>query len=112
MINNAVKEGVNQFFINSGYRDMDEQSGLYHVMGTDYALPPGYSEHNSGLLLDVGSGLTKMDRAPEGKWIEKMLGNTALSYAIPRIKRMLQVFNMNLGIFAMSVCLTVRLCKK
>lgn len=41
-----------------------------------------------------------------------MLGDTALSYAIPRIKRMLQEFNMNLGIFAMSVCLTVRLCKK
>ncbi len=40
-----------------------------------------------------------------------MLGNNALSYAIPRIKRMLQVFNMNLVIFAMSVCLTVRLCQ-
>ncbi|EEM80514.1 D-alanyl-D-alanine carboxypeptidase [Bacillus thuringiensis serovar huazhongensis BGSC 4BD1] len=70
-INNTVKEGVNQFFINNGYRDFDEQSGLYHEMGADYALPAGYSEHNSGLSLDVGSGLTKMDRAPEGKWIEK-----------------------------------------
>ncbi len=71
MINNAIKEGVNQFFINSGYRDFDEQSGLYHEMGADYALLAGYSEHNFGLSLDVGSGLTKMDRAPEGKWIEK-----------------------------------------
>ncbi len=40
-------------------------------MGADYALPAGYSEHNSGLSLDIGSGLTQMDRAPEGKWIEK-----------------------------------------
>ncbi len=111
MINNVVKEGVNQFLINSGYRDFDEQSGLYHGMRADYALPAGYSEHNSGLSLDVGIGFTKTDRAPEGKWIEKMLGNNALSYAIPRIKRMLQVFNMNLVIFAMSVCLTVRLCQ-
>ncbi|OXB96802.1 MULTISPECIES: VanY-A/VanY-F/VanY-M family D-Ala-D-Ala carboxypeptidase [Bacillus] len=71
MINNAAKEGVNQFLINSGYRDFDEQSELYQEMGADYALPAGYSEHNSGLSLDVGSGLTKMDRAPEGKWIEK-----------------------------------------
>lgn len=111
MINNVVKEGVNQFLINSGYRDFDEQSGLYHEMRADYALPAGYSEHNSGLSLDVGIGLTKTDRAPEGKWIEKMLGNNALSNAIPWIKRMLQVFNMNLVIFAMSVCLTVRLCQ-
>ncbi len=39
--------------------------------GADYALPAGYSEHNSGLSLDIGSGLTQMDRALEGKWIEK-----------------------------------------
>ncbi len=39
--------------------------------GAEYALPAGYSEHNSGLSLDVGSSLTKMERAPEGKWIEE-----------------------------------------
>ncbi|PEL79710.1 D-Ala-D-Ala carboxypeptidase VanY [Bacillus wiedmannii] len=71
MVNDAVKEGVSQFCINSGYRDFDEQSVLYQEMGADYALPAGYSEHNSGLSLDVGSKLTKMDRAPEGKWVEK-----------------------------------------
>ncbi|WP_371399764.1 D-alanyl-D-alanine carboxypeptidase family protein [Bacillus toyonensis] len=27
MVNDAVKEGVSQFCINSGYRDFDEQSG-------------------------------------------------------------------------------------
>lgn len=36
MINNVVKQGVNQFLINSGYRDFDEQSRLYHEMGADY----------------------------------------------------------------------------
>lgn len=71
MINDAVKEGVSQFFINSGYRDFDEQSVLYQEMGADYALPAGYSEHNSGLSLDVGSSLTKMDQAPEGKWLKE-----------------------------------------
>ncbi|KAA1803888.1 LAS superfamily LD-carboxypeptidase LdcB [Bacillus thuringiensis] len=30
-------------------------------MGADYALPAGYSEHSSGLSLDIGSGLTQMD---------------------------------------------------
>lgn len=71
MINDAVKEGVSHFFINSGYRDFDEQSVLYQEMGADYALPAGYSEHNLGLSLDVGSSLTKMDRAPEGKWLKE-----------------------------------------
>ncbi|RJG22170.1 VanY-A/VanY-F/VanY-M family D-Ala-D-Ala carboxypeptidase [Paenibacillus thiaminolyticus] len=71
MVNDAVKEGVSHFIINSGYRDFDEQSVLYQEMGADYALPAGYSEHNSGLSLDVGSSLTKMERAPEGKWLKE-----------------------------------------
>ena len=71
MIAAAEKEGVRHFLINSGFRDFDEQSVLYQEMGSDYALPAGYSEHNLGLSLDVGSAQMKMDVAPEGKWIEK-----------------------------------------
>ncbi|WP_260288073.1 VanY-A/VanY-F/VanY-M family D-Ala-D-Ala carboxypeptidase [Peribacillus aracenensis] len=67
----AEKEGVRHFTINSGFRDFDEQSALYQEMGSDYALPAGYSEHNLGLSLDVGSTQMKMDVAPEGKWIGK-----------------------------------------
>lgn len=70
MMNDTEKEGVNHFLISSGFRDFDEQSELYEEMGADYALPAGYSEHNSGLALDVGSSSTTMDRAPEGKWIK------------------------------------------
>lgn len=70
MIAAAGKEGVNHFAINSGFRDFDEQSVLYQEMGSDYALPAGYSEHNLGLSLDVGSTQMKMEAAPEGKWIE------------------------------------------
>lgn len=40
-------------------------------MGADYALPAGHSEHNLGLALDVGSTQMKMDKAPEGEWIEE-----------------------------------------
>ncbi|MGX4669389.1 VanY-A/VanY-F/VanY-M family D-Ala-D-Ala carboxypeptidase [Cerasibacillus sp. JNUCC 74] len=71
MINDAEKDGVSHFLISSGFRDFVEQSVLYQEMGADYALPAGYSEHNSGLSLDVGSSLTKMDRAPEGKWLKE-----------------------------------------
>ncbi|MGA5691697.1 VanY-A/VanY-F/VanY-M family D-Ala-D-Ala carboxypeptidase [Cytobacillus pseudoceanisediminis] len=67
----AEEEGVRNFSITSGFRDFDEQSALYQEMGSDYALPAGYSEHNLGLSLDVGSTQMRMADAPEGKWIEQ-----------------------------------------
>lgn len=71
MIAAAEKEGVSNFFITSGFRDFDEQRVLYQEKGSAYALPPGYSEHNLGLSLDVGTTQMKMAEAPEGEWIEK-----------------------------------------
>jgi zinc D-Ala-D-Ala carboxypeptidase len=71
MITAAKKDGVAHFIINSGFRDFEEQSSLYLEMGEDYALPAGYSEHNLGLSLDVGSTEDHMYEAAEGEWIEK-----------------------------------------
>ncbi|MET3196801.1 VanY-A/VanY-F/VanY-M family D-Ala-D-Ala carboxypeptidase [Bacillus sp. OAE603] len=71
MINAAENEGVRNFSITSGYRDFEKQNKLYQEMGSAYALPAGYSEHNLGLSLDVGSTQEKMAVAAEGKWIEK-----------------------------------------
>jgi D-alanyl-D-alanine carboxypeptidase len=71
MIEVAGKEGVNRFLISSGYRDFERQDKLYEEMGSAYALPAGYSEHNLGLSLDVGSTQTKMSKSDEGKWLEK-----------------------------------------
>ncbi|WP_099361788.1 M15 family metallopeptidase [Fredinandcohnia onubensis] len=65
----AKKDGLLHFSMNSGFRDFEEQAKLYKEMGSSYALPPGYSEHNLGLSLDVGSTLMKMENAPEGKWM-------------------------------------------
>lgn len=70
MIDAARKDDVHHFIINSGYRSLERQSELYKTMGSDYALPPGFSEHNSGLALDVGSTQAKMGDSPEGEWIE------------------------------------------
>jgi len=71
MIDEARADGVDQFLITSGYRDEEKQAELYEKMGADYANPPGYSEHNLGLSLDVGSSLGLMKDAPEGKWLEQ-----------------------------------------
>jgi D-alanyl-D-alanine carboxypeptidase len=69
LIEAAKKDGVNRFMISSGYRDEQEQSRLYKEMGPDYALPAGYSEHNLGLSLDIGSTQGEMEHAAEGKWL-------------------------------------------
>ncbi|HDR7712674.1 TPA: M15 family metallopeptidase [Bacillus cereus] len=71
VVDAAGKESLNHFLISSGYRDFQEQKQLYEKMGSDYALPAGYSEHNLGLSLDIGSTQKKMEKAPEGKWIEE-----------------------------------------
>ncbi|QHW29842.1 M15 family metallopeptidase [Paenibacillus rhizovicinus] len=76
MIGAAANDGVNHFIISSGYRDEEKQDELYQQMGPDYALPAGYSEHNLGLSLDIGSSIAEMNRAPEGKWLK----NNAWSY--------------------------------
>ncbi|WP_449538425.1 M15 family metallopeptidase [Ferdinandcohnia sp. Marseille-Q9671] len=69
MIEAAKQDGLVNFSVNSGFRNFEEQAKLYKEMGTAYALAPGYSEHNMGLSIDVGSTLMKMEDAPEGKWM-------------------------------------------
>ena len=100
------------FLMSSGYRDFKEQSKLYKDMGSDYALPAGYSEHNLGLSLDVGSTQKKMEKAPEGKWIEENVWKHGFVLRYPKIKVTLQAFNMSHGTSVMSACLIVQLCKK
>lgn len=70
MIEWAHAEGVSHFLINSGYRDLEKQAELYEQLGSKQANPPGYSEHNLGLSMDIGSSLGLMKDAPEGKWLE------------------------------------------
>ncbi|MBW7454820.1 D-alanyl-D-alanine carboxypeptidase family protein [Paenibacillus sepulcri] len=70
MVEFAENDGVNHFLISSGYRDEKRQEELYQQMGADYALPAGYSEHNLGLSLDIGSTQAEMNSAPEGLWLK------------------------------------------
>lgn len=70
MVKAAAQEGVSHFLISSGYRSEAKQDELYREMGPQYALPAGYSEHNLGLSMDIGSSLAEMNQAPEGKWLK------------------------------------------
>lgn len=69
MIADANKEGLTHFIVMSGYRTLAEQQDLYNEMGANYAMKPGYSEHHTGLALDIGSTETTMDVALEGAWL-------------------------------------------
>ncbi len=69
MVLDAEEDEVSSFLITSGFRGFDEQTKLYKEMGSNRAMPAGYSEHNLGLSLDVGSTQGKMEVAPEGEWI-------------------------------------------
>lgn len=71
MMEAAAKDGVVHFMLSSGYRDMEEQEQLYREKGADYALPAGYSEHNLGLSMDIGSTQMPIDRSPEGRWLQE-----------------------------------------
>ncbi|WP_336769756.1 M15 family metallopeptidase [Bacillus bombysepticus] len=86
VVDAAGKDGVHNFLMSSGYRDFNEQSKLYKEMGSDYALPPGYSEHNLGLSLDVGSTQMKMEIAPEGKWVEENVWKHGFILRYPKNK--------------------------
>lgn len=67
----AEKDGVTDFIVTSGFRNFEEQEALYQEMGSEFALPAGYSEHNLGIALDIGSTQEKMANSPQGNWIEE-----------------------------------------
>ncbi|CAN7669086.1 M15 family metallopeptidase [Paenibacillus sp. LjRoot56] len=86
MMKAAEKDGVRHFMINSGYRDNQEQGQLYKDMGSNYALPAGYSEHNLGLALDIGSTQTDMNQAPEGEWLTRNAAEYGFILRYPKDK--------------------------
>ncbi len=86
MIDEAARDGVRHFLISSGYRDEQDQNRLYEEMGSDYALPAGYSEHNLGLSLDIGSTEKAMNQADEGKWLQKNASTYGFILRYPKDK--------------------------
>lgn len=69
MFHAAAQDGVQHFTINSAYRSTASQQKLYTTYGAGHALPPMFSEHETGLSLDIGSTVGLMENAAEGKWL-------------------------------------------
>ncbi|MCH7321473.1 M15 family metallopeptidase [Solibacillus sp. MA9] len=67
----AQQDDIHHFIINSAYRSGQLQQQLFEENGAAYALPSGFSEHQTGLSLDIGSTAGKMENTAEGKWLEQ-----------------------------------------
>lgn len=101
MVHAAAGEDINSFLISSGYRDNDKQQQLYDEKGADYALPPGYSEHNLGLSLDIGSSQMAMSHAPEGQWLREHAWDYGFILRYPEDKQTSPASSMSHGISVM-----------
>lgn len=69
MLKAAKREEIHNFILNSAYRSYEKQQAIYKETGSKYALPAGYSEHETGLALDIGSTTGLMESSEEGKWL-------------------------------------------
>ena len=69
----SVAAGTGSFYVSSGYRDYDKQEQLYNEIGDKtYAQPPGHSEHQTGLAIDImalGVHQSEMAASREGRWL-------------------------------------------
>lgn len=73
----AAKEDLNIYYA-SGYRSYDEQVDVYNdyvdIYGADmadtFSARPGFSEHQSALVIDVNSIDDTFTETPEAKWLE------------------------------------------
>ena len=79
---NAAKEDGHTLIINSGYRTYDTQKKVYdeykdlkgEEYADEYAARPDYSEHQSGLALDIityGASGETFDTTDAFKWLQK-----------------------------------------
>ncbi|MDE6021645.1 MAG: D-alanyl-D-alanine carboxypeptidase family protein [Ruminococcus sp.] len=74
----AAKEDLTIYYA-SGYRSHDEQVEIYNdyidvygaEMADTFSARPGFSEHQSALVIDVNSIDDTFDDTPEAKWLEK-----------------------------------------
>jgi len=73
MIESARSLEVTGFFVTSAFRDFDAQAYLFSDgENSGYIMPPGHSEHQTGLAADIlviGQGMMDLPYTPEGQWL-------------------------------------------
>ena len=73
MFASARAAEVGAFFVSSGFRDFYHQAYLFgDGSNGGYVMPPGHSEHQTGLaadILSVGIGMSELANTLEGHWL-------------------------------------------
>jgi D-alanyl-D-alanine carboxypeptidase len=81
---------IGTFFVSSGYRDIATQEQLYNSgMDRSLVLPPGHSEHHTGLGIDilaVGIGQFELGNSAEGLWLAENSWRFGLILRYPKNK--------------------------
>ena len=93
LTNDAAKEGLNIWFA-SGFRSYDYQAQIYNnyvdldgqALADTYSARPGYSEHQSGLAIDVNSINDSFIGTPEAIWLENHCHEYGFILRYPRGK--------------------------
>ena len=73
MWNAANKEGL-RLLVNSSYRTFEDQQNEYDMSNDDYASRPGFSEHQTGLALDIVTDNiigNEFENTDEFKWLQE-----------------------------------------
>ena len=74
MFNDAKEEGL-KLIINTSYRTFEDQEDVYDSSSDEYASRPGFSEHQTGLALDIVTYDSKEDNFEDTEEFEWLKSN-------------------------------------
>lgn len=95
MWNDANGQGL-VLLVNSSYRTFEEQQEQYDMSNDDYASRPGYSEHQTGLALDIvsdGSQGNEFENTDEFKWLQENAHKYGFILRYPKDKEYITGYN-------------------
>ena len=95
MWNDANEQGL-VLLVNSSYRTFEEQQEQYDMSNDDYASRPGYSEHQTGLALDIvsdGVQGNEFENTDEFKWLQENAHKYGFILRYPKDKEYITGYN-------------------
>ena len=95
MWNDANELGL-VLLVNSSYRTFEEQQEQYDMSNDDYASRPGFSEHQTGLALDIvadGVQGNEFENTDEFKWLQENAYKYGFILRYPKGKEHITVYN-------------------
>ena len=95
MWNAANKKGL-VLLVNSSYRTFEDQENEYNMSNDDYASRPGFSEHQTGLALDIvsdGVQGNEFENTDEFRWLQENAHKYGFILRYPKDKEHITGYN-------------------